>query len=65
MYFEEFDLSERLKKRARIIHHPKIRIVHYGGDASRKGLVHLRYFCKSYLTYSVKHFFSSFYNTVK
>lgn len=37
MYFEDFDLSRRIRKYGRIMHHPAMHIVHYGGGASRKG----------------------------
>lgn len=51
MYFEDFDLSRRIAKVSRVVHHPELKIVHYGGGASRKGLLHLRYFFISYLKF--------------
>lgn len=48
MYFEDFDLSRRLAAISRVVHHPKLHIVHYGGGAARKGFLHLRYFFVSY-----------------
>lgn len=51
MYFEDFDLSRRLAAISRVVHHPKLHIVHYGGGAARKGFLHLRYFFVSYLKF--------------
>lgn len=51
MYFEDFDLSRRLAKISRVVHHPELHIVHYGGGAARKGFLHLRYFFVSYLKF--------------
>jgi GT2 family glycosyltransferase len=51
MYFEDFDLSRRMAKISRVVHHPELHIVHYGGGAARKGFLHLRYFFVSYLKF--------------
>jgi GT2 family glycosyltransferase len=51
MYFEDFDLSRRLAKISRVVHHPELKIIHYGGGASRKGFLHLMYFFVSYLKF--------------
>jgi GT2 family glycosyltransferase len=51
MYFEDFDLSRRIAKVSRVVHHPELKIVHYGGGAGRKGFLHLRYFFVSYLKF--------------
>jgi GT2 family glycosyltransferase len=55
MYFEDFDLSLRLGRLGRLVYHPGVRIVHAGGHASRKGLRHVRMFCKSALTFFGTH----------
>jgi GT2 family glycosyltransferase len=44
VYFEDYDLSLRVDRVARLAFVPSIRIVHYGGRASRKGLRHLALF---------------------
>jgi GT2 family glycosyltransferase len=47
MYFEDYDLSLRIGREARIAYVPQSRIVHYGGEASRKGLRHVAWFVRS------------------
>jgi hypothetical protein len=47
LYFEDFDLSLRMAKVARIAYVPSVRIVHHGGGAARKGLRHVRMFVTS------------------
>lgn len=47
MYFEDFDLSMRLRQHSRIVYAPSVRIVHAGGGAGRKGLSHVLMFVKS------------------
>ncbi|NND66784.1 MAG: glycosyltransferase family 2 protein [Halioglobus sp.] len=49
LYFEDFDLSLRLREQGRgaLLYWPEMRIVHHGGDAARKGLDHVRYFLRS------------------
>lgn len=54
MYFEDFDLSLRIANLSQVVHHPELKIVHYGGGASKKGLLHLRYFFVSYFQFLVK-----------
>lgn len=44
LYFEDFDLSLRVGKKAAIAFVPAVRIVHGGGDAGRKGLWHIKQF---------------------
>ncbi|OZY87668.1 hypothetical protein CBP51_12095 [Cellvibrio mixtus] len=56
MYFEDFDLSRRMAKISRVVHHPELHIVHYGGGAARKGFLHLRYFFVSYSRFVIKTF---------
>jgi len=53
LYFEDFDLSVRLREKAKITFLPSMQIVHDGGHASRKGLWHIWQFAKS-----GQHFFS-------
>ena len=47
LYFEDFDLSLRLKNKGRLVFDPSVRIVHHGGYAATKGWRHLRYFAVS------------------
>jgi GT2 family glycosyltransferase len=44
LYFEDYDLSLKLASRGTVIEHRGIRIVHHGGEASRKGFQHIRWF---------------------
>ena len=46
LYFEDYDLSLKLASRGTVIEHRGIRIVHHGGDASRKGFQHIRWFIR-------------------
>jgi GT2 family glycosyltransferase len=55
MYFEDFDLSQRVAKISRIDRLPGCRIVHAGGNASRKGLKHIGMFVCSAARYFRKH----------
>ncbi len=47
MYFEDFDLSLRLRSVGRLMHLPGMRIVHHGGHSARKGLRHISMFARS------------------
>jgi hypothetical protein len=47
MYFEDYDLSLRLGREAALAYVPQARIVHHGGEASRKGLRHVAWFAQS------------------
>ncbi len=47
LYFEDFDLSMRLRAKALIAFVPAMRIVHDGGHASRKGWWHIQQFARS------------------
>lgn len=44
LYFEDFDLSLRLAVVARLAWVPRVRIVHLGGNAARKGIRHIGLF---------------------
>jgi GT2 family glycosyltransferase len=55
MYFEDYDLSLRLAREAAIAYAPAIRITHHGGDASRKGLRHVRWFVRSARAFYARH----------
>ncbi|MEP4146603.1 MAG: glycosyltransferase family 2 protein [Halioglobus sp.] len=47
LYFEDFDLSMRLRTLGRLMYVPSVRIVHHGGYAASKGWKHLRMFASS------------------
>ncbi len=47
LYFEDFDLSLRLARVSRLAYVPEVKIVHFGGEAGRKGLRHIMMFVKS------------------
>jgi hypothetical protein len=47
MYFEDYDLSLRAGREAAVAYVPGARIVHHGGEASRKGWRHVAWFLRS------------------
>lgn len=47
MYFEDFDLSLRISQSAKIAFLPAMKIKHFGGNTSAKGIKHIGYFVKS------------------
>lgn len=47
MYFEDFDLSLRLRLHGRLLYVPAVHIVHYGGYTAAKGWRHVRWFLQS------------------
>lgn len=47
LYFEDYDLSLRTHRLARVAYVPSVRVVHHGGGASRKGFSHIRMFAAS------------------
>ena len=55
MYFEDYDLSVRLSREATIAYVPQARIVHHGGEASRKGWRHVAWFVTSAWRFFARH----------
>jgi GT2 family glycosyltransferase len=55
LYFEDFDLSVRLKKCGELVRVNGCNIVHVGGNAARKGLRHQRLFIRSAVRFFNKH----------
>lgn len=55
LYFEDFDLSLRLRRRGRALYHPGVRIVHRGGYAARKGGRHIAWFAASAIKFFNRH----------
>ncbi len=51
LYFEDFDLSHRLRGLGKIVVHPGMKIVHEGGGTWRKGMRHRLLFLRSMLTF--------------
>jgi GT2 family glycosyltransferase len=55
MYFEDYDLSLRVGREAAIAYVPDMRIVHHGGEASRKGVKHVAWFISSARRFFSRH----------
>lgn len=55
LYFEDFDLSLRLGRIARVLWARDVRIVHHGGSAARKGWLHRRLFARSAARFFSRH----------
>lgn len=55
MYFEDFDISIRARKISSVAYVPSVKIEHYGGYASRKGLKHISMFLRSARTFFNSH----------
>jgi len=55
LYFEDFDLSLRLRRHGRVLYHPEVGIVHRGGYAARKGGRHIAWFAGSAVKFFNRH----------
>lgn len=55
LYFEDFDLSLRLKKQGALMCLPAMSIIHDGGNAAKKGAWHIRQFIQSAKLFFNKH----------
>ena len=55
LYFEDYDLSLRLRNLGKIVYLPEMKIVHYGGQSAKKGMRHIRYFISSGIKFFNKH----------
>ena len=55
LYFEDYDLSMRIRRIAEIAYVGRVRIVHHGGEAARKGQKHVRHFFASALRFFRTH----------
>ena len=55
MYFEDYDLSLRVGHESQVAYVPQARILHHGGDASRKGLRHVAWFARSAWRFFARH----------
>jgi GT2 family glycosyltransferase len=55
LYFEDYDLSMRIRRSAEIAYVSRVRIVHHGGEAAKKGKTHVRLFLGSALRFFRTH----------
>jgi len=55
LYFEDFDLSIRLQKLGDLAYVPDVKIVHFGGQAAKKGAWHIILFVQSMCLFFKKH----------
>lgn len=55
LYFEDFDLSIRIREHGTLLYCPEVEVVHHGGYAGSKGLRHLKYFFRSALQFFRHH----------
>ena len=55
LYFEDFDLSLRIRRHGRIAYLPGMKIIHGGGYAARKGLSHVIMFIRSAIRFFSAH----------
>lgn len=55
LYFEDFDLSLRLGRIARVLWARDVRIVHHGGSAARKGWLHRQLFVRGAARFFLRH----------
>lgn len=55
LYFEDYDLSKRMNANGPIMYVPDVKIVHFGGNTSRKGWNHVRMFVRSAYTFFQTH----------
>ena len=56
MYFEDFDLSIRLREKGgKIVHLPAMKVRHLGGNSAKKGIKHICYFTASAFKFFNKH----------
>ena len=51
LYFEDFAMSIELRRLGRLMHVPSMKIIHFGGNASRKGMSHIFFFISSGLKF--------------
>jgi len=55
LYFEDFDLSLRSGKLADTAYVPSVKVIHSGGNASKKGFWHIKVFIRSAITFYRTH----------
>lgn len=55
LYFEDYDLSMRIRELGEIAYSPDVLIVHHGGNAAKKGFRHIVMFVRSAATFFGQH----------
>ncbi len=55
LYFEDFDLSLRLSRESEVHYCPAVGVVHFGGNAAKKGRRHIMLFCASAIRFFNTH----------
>lgn len=55
LYFEDTDLSLRASEITDIAYDPQVKIIHHGGNVSRKGFKHIFMFTQSMFKFFNKH----------
>ncbi len=55
LYFEDFDLSIKLRKMGNLVYVPDVKIIHFGGQAAKKGANHIMLFGRSMCSFFNKH----------
>jgi GT2 family glycosyltransferase len=55
LYFEDFDLSIKLRTLGHIAYIPEVKIVHFGGQAAKKGIQHIILFGRSMCLFFHRH----------
>lgn len=55
LYFEDFDLSIKLRKQGRLAYVPEVKIIHFGGQAAKKGIGHVILFGRSMCLFFNRH----------
>lgn len=55
LYFEDFDLSIKLRALGKLAYVPQVKIVHFGGQAAKKGSNHILLFGQSMCAFFNKH----------
>lgn len=53
LYFEDFDLSRKIKRFSSLYYLPQMQIHHLGGYTARKGFKHTKLFLRSYLKFAL------------
>lgn len=55
LYFEDYDVSLRVRRIASVVYVPQVRIRHWGGGAASKGPRHVWLFCRSAARFFMTH----------
>ena len=55
LYFEDTDLSFRASSITHVAYVPSVKIIHHGGNVSKKGIKHILFFCHSMVKFFNKY----------